>query len=444
MLLLITGGSRGLGRAIGKVFTKQYIDIDNVGNNGTNNGDGNNDRNAFATTTSNNNSSNKSNDENDDEIIKKRQTLLLTIILVSRDMNGLQETSKQIFEQIPRQQQDQKQQQQQQPDIIQPATKRIRIDDDDRMTETAAAAAAAPSTTTSTSSMSSQRHQQQRTMTMSIGGGNIELTVQVICHSMDLSNLDILDTNLDMIFKDIPTGTCPATYDSIILVNNAGSIGYIGNIASNSPANTLQNMKSNIELNITSSLWITTRFLRHTTVATTSNAKTTNTATSTLTTSNNNIFVVNISSLTAISNNFPTLGIYSAGKACRNKFHTMIATELQSQESESHESSSAGDDKNSSNSNIKIINYAPGPLETQMVTEIRSNFDTLHNTLKPSYSDPTLLLPPEQSATKLYKLINSLIIGVESNDNTTTTAVLDDYSKIQFKSGDHIDYYDLP
>ena len=68
---------------------------------------------------------------------------------------------------------------------------------------------------------------------------------------------------------------------------------------------------------------------------------------------------------------------------------------------------------------LKTINYAPGPLETDMVTQIRQAED-LDSHLKPNFDKQ--LLDPDDSAEKLIRLLIS-----------------DGYD-----SGAHIDYYDLP
>lgn len=67
---------------------------------------------------------------------------------------------------------------------------------------------------------------------------------------------------------------------------------------------------------------------------------------------------------------------------------------------------------------IKLLNYAPGPLETDMTEEIRAAVD-LHDSLKPNYAQQ--LLDPLDSARVLVRL-------VKSGD---------------FSSGAHVDYYDV-
>ena len=75
-------------------------------------------------------------------------------------------------------------------------------------------------------------------------------------------------------------------------------------------------------------------------------------------------------------------------------------------------------DNNNSKTTIRLLNYAPGPLETDMVQEIRAA-PGLHDSLKPSYAQKQL--NPADSARILVQLLQ--------NDD--------------FESGAHIDYYDV-
>ena len=67
---------------------------------------------------------------------------------------------------------------------------------------------------------------------------------------------------------------------------------------------------------------------------------------------------------------------------------------------------------------IKVLNYAPGPLETDMVEEIRAA-SALDESLKPSFAQR--VLEPLDSARVLVKLIQ----------------------EDGFESGSHVDYYDV-
>ena len=216
--------------------------------------------------------------------------------------------------------------------------------------------------------------------------------ISITYHTIDLQNLDELDSNLDVFLQDLQIENC----NHAILVNNAGTIGHLGPCRA-SPS--LKEMRENVDLNITSSLWMSTRFARY--------VKGFEGTTST---------IVNISSLCAIAN-FPTFGIYSAGKAARDKYHTLIAKEEGG--SSNGDKSDNDNNKEAMKPNLRTLNYAPGPLETEMVSEIRAA-SALDETLKPAFKGKQL--DPVDSATKVIKL---LISG-------------------NFESGAHIDYYDLP
>lgn len=77
-----------------------------------------------------------------------------------------------------------------------------------------------------------------------------------------------------------------------------------------------------------------------------------------------------------------------------------------------------GEPSSSSSSNLRFLNYAPGPLETDMATELRTA-EALHASLKPHFANR--LLDPLDSARVLVNL------------------VLED----SFENGHHVDYYDI-
>jgi sepiapterin reductase len=138
------------------------------------------------------------------------------------------------------------------------------------------------------------------------------------CHSMDLGNLAELDSNIDIILKDLEESS------KIILFQNAGTIGHLG-LCSDYP--NLEDMRANVDLNITSCLWLSSRLTQY------------------ARSSRKDVVIVNISSLVAIAD-FPTLGIYSAGKAARDKYHSLIAKE---------EANSNSNDRVT----VRSLNYAP-------------------------------------------------------------------------------------
>jgi sepiapterin reductase len=189
----------------------------------------------------------------------------------------------------------------------------------------------------------------------------------------DLGNLETLDDTIAQISNEVLNHRQEC--DRLIIVSNAGSLGFIGK-AVDTPS--IHDIQSAIDLNVTSALWLAIRLTRLTSAA----AETTPT------------LIVNISSLVAVQP-FPTLALYSAGKAARESFFQAMAAE-----------------------GVRTLNYAPGPLETEMTQEIRASND-LDASLKPHYAKE--LINPIDSA----RILVDLVI----ND--------------KFESGQHIDYYDV-
>jgi len=122
-----------------------------------------------------------------------------------------------------------------------------------------------------------------------------------------------------------------------------------------------------------------------------------------------NITIINISSLCGIQP-FPTLGHYCSVKAARDMLFKVLAAE-------------EGAKTPTDGRNFKVLNYAPGPIDTEMVKgmiadpgadpSVKGGFEKL-------YSDRAIL-QPEQTAEKLIKILD-----------------LD-----SFESGQHVDYYDV-
>uniref|UniRef100_A0AAY4B132 Sepiapterin reductase n=1 Tax=Denticeps clupeoides TaxID=299321 RepID=A0AAY4B132_9TELE len=109
--------------------------------------------------------------------------------------------------------------------------------------------------------------------------------------------------------------------------------------------------------------------------------------------------VVNVSSLCALEP-FPTWVLYCTGKAARDMMFRVLAKE---------------------EPDLRVLNYAPGPLDTDMQVEARSTSDpTLKKTVF-DLRDKGQLLTCEQSCSKLVKVL-----------------LKDDY-----QSGVHLDYFEL-
>mmetsp|Transcript_35279 Transcript_35279/g.38170 ORF Transcript_35279/g.38170 Transcript_35279/m.38170 type:complete len:403 (+) Transcript_35279:76-1284(+) len=260
----------------------------------------------------------------------------------------------------------------------------------------------------------------------------------VICRTMDLSDLDRLDDNIDILVDDVDRLVygCDNNGDDqnqrhdmdvdVVFVNNAGSLGHLGPTIS-SPS--LMDMRQTIDLNITSSLWLSVRFAQYVKQQQ-QEQKQKRRPRKIINISNATI--VNISSLLAISDDILSMGIYSTGKAARERYHTIIGKEeikrIKKKDDESYsnnniiirEEEEGQNNKNNSNTAaIKTLNYAPGPLETDMAKEIRKKADELDVDLKPHFQKK--LLDSYDSAMKLIRVID----------------------KNEFDTGSHIDYYDL-
>jgi sepiapterin reductase len=143
--------------------------------------------------------------------------------------------------------------------------------------------------------------------------------------------------------------------------------------------------------------------------------------------------VVNVSSLGAIMP-FSSMSTYCAGKAARDMFHQVLAEEqikyfptpsISNFPSSSSSSSKVPEQgKLPGNKAIRVLNYAPGPMDTDMHATIREfeRTDTVKygSAFNDSCTNNTLV-DVNESADKL-----ALIVMTPSG----------------YKSGSHIDFYD--
>jgi len=114
--------------------------------------------------------------------------------------------------------------------------------------------------------------------------------------------------------------------------------------------------------------------------------------------------IVNVSSLAAVQP-FETWGVYCAGKAARDMFHRVLAEETKASKQ------------------VKVMNYAPGPLDTDMQRQIREGVDVKAETRDYfiSLKQENKLVDPLTSAAKLVKILDC---GT-------------------YESGSHLDFFDL-
>jgi sepiapterin reductase len=225
----------------------------------------------------------------------------------------------------------------------------------------------------------------------SILSTNVSITTRV----MDLADMETLEKHWDGLLQDVLILEEDTTHHNITFVNNAGSLGHVGPCSS-TPS--LRDLRQTVDLNVTGSLWQSVRLIQH--------VKQNQPANRALLVAN--LTIVNVSSLVAISNDFVTMGIYSACKGARDKYHAIMANEEE-----------GADNSTPCNIIIKTLSYAPGPLETAMTESLR-HAAQMDKTVQQNFHKP--LLDARDSAKKLIRLL-------QANS---------------FSSGAHIDYYDLP
>ncbi|XP_072177508.1 sepiapterin reductase-like [Diadema setosum] len=204
--------------------------------------------------------------------------------------------------------------------------------------------------------------------------------VQVIPVTADLSDQSALSNALQELTKDVN----PENYQHALLVNNAASLGdttrYSRDLSSSDDVESLQNY---CMLNLTSAFLLTSHFLSK--FPAREGLRRT---------------VINISSLAAIQP-MSSCGLYCMGKAARDMWFKTLASE---------------------EPDARILNYAPGPVETDMFQRMstKSADDGLRKSLVGLVTSQKVL-KPDQTAAKLVRLLE---------EDT-------------FESGAHIDYFDF-
>lgn len=124
-------------------------------------------------------------------------------------------------------------------------------------------------------------------------------------------------------------------------------------------------------------------------------------------TSVNSATVVNVSSLAAVQP-FESWSVYCAGKAARDMYHKVLAEEQK---------------KAPVRSSFFVVNYAPGPLDTNMQKEIRENPSVDKQTQEyfVSLKENKQLVDADVSAEKLVVILRER----------------------KHESGSHVDFFDL-
>lgn len=215
-------------------------------------------------------------------------------------------------------------------------------------------------------------------------------------HHVHLSVVDLGDVShlSDTVTKLMSDSDSWAQADDLLFISNAGSLGNLAPIGSSSFRP--ENIASSIDLNVTSYCYLTSEFVRR--VKDLSRVRE----------GASRVKIVNISSLAALQA-FESWSVYCAGKAARDMFYQALAKELKVQ---------------SLDQSIKVLNYAPGPLDTDMQREIRENpeVDPETQAVYRQMKEENKLVDPAASADKLIELLS-----IKDNWN----------------SGCHIDFYDV-
>ena len=196
------------------------------------------------------------------------------------------------------------------------------------------------------------------------------IRVEVI--ACDLKNVKSIDAFFEKLYSNIDR----SAFQRAVLLNNAGSLG---NVKLTVDQYEYSSMKENFEMNVTNTLYFSTVFLNSF--------------------KNHKLCVVNISSLCAVKA-FPTCGMYCIGKAARDMAFKVVAAERP---------------------DIRVLNWAPGPMPTEMFVEMSQAADKgVSEALQELVTNKTYV-KCEDSAEKLIALLKTN----------------------SFVSGEHIDYYDV-
>jgi sepiapterin reductase len=192
---------------------------------------------------------------------------------------------------------------------------------------------------------------------------------KVKCIAADLAD----KKNLPELVNEIFTGK---SFTSVLLIQNAGSLGRLDVVANLE----IENLRDAFELNIVSAFYLTSLILKKISEDIV-------------------LSIVNISSLAAVKA-FECWSLYASGKAAREMFFNTILLERK---------------------NTRVLNYAPGPLDTDMQAVIRNDMPdgTLKTAFKNMKQEGTLVDPNESAKV--------LVILLE---------------KDQYDNGAHLDYYD--
>ncbi|KAJ3056332.1 hypothetical protein HK097_007310 [Rhizophlyctis rosea] len=202
---------------------------------------------------------------------------------------------------------------------------------------------------------------------------------------------DFSQSDLDPVASSVLSVIPLQEYSAVYLFNNAGSLGPLKRIRDQDAVD----IEREIRINVTAPLVLTSKVLK----------KFADTVPKTV--------VVNVSSLAAVQP-FDCWGIYATGKAARDMFHRNIAVEEEAVQKEQTQSSNGP--------RVRVLNYAPGPLDTAMQDQIRETMPDIP--LRQIYIDM-------HKEGKLVKTEDSAAILVKLLEEDT------------YENGTHVDYFEV-
>jgi sepiapterin reductase len=207
--------------------------------------------------------------------------------------------------------------------------------------------------------------------------------LHIFSHPIDFSEVSSLEENLNKLFSLAGK----KAWDHIILMMNHGSLGglqFISNVSTD-----LTQLTTAINVNITSCIMFASIALK----AFSGQTK--------------RLDLVNISSKAAVQA-FPSWGVYCVGKAARDMLIEAIASEISS-------------NPDTKGTEVRALNYAPGPVNTDMQKEIRQGASVPEQReFYTSLFETGKLVAPEATSAKLVSIL-------EAN---------------KYDNGAHIDFFD--
>lgn len=200
-------------------------------------------------------------------------------------------------------------------------------------------------------------------------------TVTIVTCSIDLNRPT--QQELDEIFRKSLTNVVATTFELALIVHNVGTVGDTTKRAVD--LNDPDILQSYFSTNVFSVIILNAAFLQK--FPTTKKV------------------AVNITSKAALIG-MPSFAYYCSGKAAREMYFKVLACE---------------------EPDMVVLNYSPGPVDTDMVAEVQSN--TCDDGMREYFEglkEKKEILTPVQTTLKMIEVLR----------------------KGQFKSGDHVDYYD--